>query len=70
MNNNYQITEQEEKDRIERKKNKGINSLGKALGDILKDVNKIQRSQDRIINISHYNYDYTYDHLKNPDGDK
>ena len=70
MNNNYQITEQEEKDRIERKKNKSINSLGKALGDILKDVNKIQRSQDRIINISHYNYDYTYDHLKNSDGDK
>ena len=70
MNNNYQITEQEEKDRIERKKNKGINSLGKALGDILKDVKEMQRSQDRIINISHYNYDYTYDHLKNPDGDK
>tara|TARA_R110000851_G_scaffold317908_1_gene481581 strand:- start:379 stop:591 length:213 start_codon:yes stop_codon:yes gene_type:complete len=70
MNNNYQITEQEEKDRIERKKNKGINSLGKALGDILKDVNKIQRSQDRIINISNHDYGYTYDHYKKPDGDK
>jgi len=76
MNNNYQITEQEEKDRIERKKNKSINSLGKALGDILKDVNKIQRSQEkveeykRIINISNHNYDYTYEHLENPDGTK
>tara|TARA_B110000858_G_scaffold135630_1_gene154202 strand:+ start:88 stop:300 length:213 start_codon:yes stop_codon:yes gene_type:complete len=70
MNNNYQITEQEEKDRIERKKNKSINSLGKALGDILKDVNKIQRSQDRIINISNHDYGYTYDHYKKPDGDK
>tara|TARA_R110000803_G_scaffold42093_1_gene90321 strand:+ start:469 stop:699 length:231 start_codon:yes stop_codon:yes gene_type:complete len=76
MNNNYQITEQEEKDRIERKKNKSINSLGEALQSILKDVKEMQRSQEkveeykRIINISHYNYDYTYDHLKNSDGDK
>lgn len=70
MNNNYQITEQEEKDRIERKKNKGINSLGKALEGILKDVNKIQRSQDRLINISNHNYGYTYDHYKKSDGDK
>ena len=74
MNNNYQNTEQEEKNRIERKRKKGINSLGKALEGILKDVKEMQRSQEkveeykRIINISHYNYDYTYDHLKNPDG--
>ena len=73
MNNNYQITEQEEKDRIERKKNKSINSLGEALQSILKDVKEMQRSQEkveeykRIINISNHDYDYTYEHLENTD---
>jgi len=58
---------QEEK---EAKEKHGINSLGKVLEGILKDVEKMQRSQDRIINISNHNYDYTYEHLENPDGDK
>ena len=58
---------QEEK---EAKEKHGINSLGKVLEGILKDVEKMQSSQDRIINISNHNYDYTYEHLENPDGTK
>ena len=58
---------QEEK---EAKQKHGINSLGKVLEGILKDVEKMQSSQDRIINISNHNYDYTYEHLENPDGTK
>ena len=58
---------QEEK---EAKEKHGINSLGKVLEGILKDVNKIQSSQDRIINISNHDYGYTYDHYKKPDGTK
>ena len=58
---------QEEK---EAKQKHGINSLGKVLEGILKDVEKMQSSQDRIINISNHDYDYTYDHYKKPDGDK
>ena len=52
------------------KEKHGINSLGKVLEGILKDVEKMQSSQDRIINISNHNYDYTYEHLENPDGTK
>ena len=52
----------------EAKEKHGINSLGNALEGILKDIVKMQKSQDRIINISNHDYGYTYDHLKNPDG--
>jgi len=31
---------------------------------------KYKDHKNRIINISNHNYDYTYEHLENPDGTK